>query len=86
MAPANVRAETLKSLRKLRLDYVDMYLIHFPVAYSVRIRVTIHVYMLRVNTVTIHVKICCKTNSQQSHNVLGKNELYPYFNFVWFEH
>ena len=35
MAPENVRKETLLSLKRLRTDYIDLYLIHHPVSISV---------------------------------------------------
>ena len=35
MAPENVRKETMLSLKRLRTDYIDLYLIHHPVSISV---------------------------------------------------
>jgi len=35
MAPENVKKETLLSLKRLRTDYIDLYLIHHPVSISV---------------------------------------------------
>ena len=35
MAPENVRKETILSLKRLRTDYIDLYLIHHPVSISV---------------------------------------------------
>ena len=37
MAPENVRKETMLSLKRLRTDYIDLYLIHHPVSISVSI-------------------------------------------------
>ncbi|XP_067930694.1 aldo-keto reductase family 1 member A1-A-like [Watersipora subatra] len=34
MAPEHVRKETEKSLKRLKTSYIDLYLIHFPVAHS----------------------------------------------------
>ncbi|XP_067938398.1 aldose reductase-related protein 2-like [Watersipora subatra] len=34
MAPENVKKETLLSLKRLRTDYIDLYLIHHPVSIS----------------------------------------------------
>ncbi|KAF6039651.1 hypothetical protein EB796_002031 [Bugula neritina] len=34
MAPENVRKETVLSLKRLRTTYIDLYLIHFPIALS----------------------------------------------------